>query len=86
MTREEHETTVIYDYADESITLYTTRRGVRNQLISRLPDAVPKVTPSINGSREVAWTIRAPMEYFRAPHLLTKGPATVEKIVQQRAA
>jgi len=86
MTREEHETLINYSYCDEQVSIYTTRRGVRNQLIKRLPEEVPEITVHSNGGREVAWTIRAPMDYFRAPPLITKGPTTVGNIADRRAA
>lgn len=83
MTLEEHETHVHFDYAIEEVMIYTTRPGVKNGILRRLPEGSVQLDETINGGRPVAWTLRMPMSLVRDPHMITKPPTWAEKALQK---
>lgn len=74
MKREEHETVVNFDYYEDLVDIYTTRKGVRNGVERRIPEdriAYKKVIRNSDG-REIAWRYKLPMELCRDAHLITR--------------
>lgn len=79
MTREEHETHILYDYAGDTVNVYTTRKGVFNQLRKRLEPVWDEVRLSKrrNDGRTVAWDLSIPQDYC------SPQPATIAKTANQ---
>lgn len=68
MTNEEHETTISYDYADRVVRVYTTREGVRNQILKRLGDQ--EGVSFVETLR--SWSFTIPMQYCRSADMVVK--------------
>jgi len=80
MTKVEQETIISFDYGREQVDIYTTRRGEKNGVLRRLPEGVATVTPTVNGEREVAWSIRIPEKYARRAQQITVGPQKGQRL------
>lgn len=73
MTIDEHETVIVYDYAKEKVSFYTTRVGEKRNFIARIGGDHCKVQEhwSTSEERAVAWTIVAPMKRCRNPYMVS---------------
>lgn len=69
MKLEENETTIVFDYAGETVSFFTTRRGERDNLIKRIGEEnILKETDN----NDQTWHIKAKMEAFRNPYMVSK--------------
>jgi hypothetical protein len=66
---EESETLVSYDYASELVSVYTTRRGVYDNLRKRIGD---RNIQFHEGDIENGWRVKASIKFFREPYMVSK--------------
>ncbi len=66
---EESETRINFYYASEEVHIFTTRRGVHDNIVKRIGESN---IPYHGGDVESGWTIKAPMKYFREPYRISK--------------
>lgn len=72
MKYEENETTINYDYAGDQVDIFTTRRGVKNNVIKRLgEDKVEFRYINYNGEKAVSWLMRVDLENMRNPYYVS---------------
>lgn len=69
MRLEENETTIVFDYAGETVSFFTTRRGERDNLLKRIGD---ENVLSIRSNDDESWRIKAKMKAFRNPYMVSK--------------
>lgn len=69
MKLEENETHILFDYAEETVSFYTTRRGERDNLIKRIGG---ENILSERGLDDEAWHIKAKMSAFRNPYMVSR--------------
>ena len=69
MQAEEHETHIWFDYASNTVKVYTTREGVRNGILRRLGPQEGIAEESTGRGR---WSITIPMDLCRSPELICK--------------
>lgn len=69
MKLEENETTIVFDYAGETVSFFTTRRGERDNLIKRIGD---ENILSIRDNNDESWVIKAKMSAFRNPYMVSR--------------
>ncbi len=67
MKAEEHETNINWDYFERVIRVYTTREGVKTQILRRLG---AEHAPEVKGNGP--WTMTIPFSVCRAPQLIAK--------------
>lgn len=65
------ETSIVYDYEENQVRLWTDRVGVTNQIVKRSKGKAT-VTESKNGDRIVAWSITLPIELCRGAYTIAK--------------
>lgn len=68
MTTSEAETTIVFDYPEERVYFFTTRRGERDNLIKRIGD---KNILSIRDNRGESWKITAKIAAFRNAYMVS---------------
>jgi len=66
MNRKEEETTLTYDYYDDVVRFYTTRKGEANLTKKRLQPVSDEIeyTEYRNDGKVVAWDFVIPMDYI----------------------
>jgi len=69
MKLEENETTIVFDYASETVSFFTTRRGERDNLIKRIGEENILSEQDYN---DETWNIKAKMSAFRNPYMVSR--------------
>lgn len=73
MKYSENETTINYDYAGNEVSIFTTRRGVKNNVVKRLgEDKVSFRYINKEGEKEVSWLMDIDMDDMRNPYYVSK--------------
>jgi hypothetical protein len=68
---DESETVIVFDYPGEVVSIYTTREGVKNQIMKRAGTDATLETFRSDG-REVAWEMTVDIDACRSADLITK--------------
>ncbi len=73
MKRSENETTIRFDYAEEDVLFFTTRRGVKNNLVERVGEEnITFEHINYKGDNPISWNMRVSEEKVRNPYYITK--------------
>lgn len=72
MKYEENETTIRYDYAGDQVDIFTTRRGVKNNVVKRLgEDKVKFRHINYESEKAVSWLMRVDLDNMRNPYYIS---------------
>lgn len=69
MKLEENETTIVFDYASEQVSFFTTRRGERDNLIKRIGE---ENVLSERDNNDESWLLTCKMSAFRNPYMVSR--------------
>jgi len=73
MKRSENETTIRFDYKEEDVLFFTTRRGVKNNLVDRVGEKnITFEHINYEGDNPISWNMRVPEDKVRNPYYVTK--------------
>ena len=70
---EESETVIVYDYPADKVSVYTTRTGVKDNILERADDAARVTKTHSNDGRVVAWNLEVDMDAARDAYMFTKA-------------